>query len=121
MPLQGVQMSDSIRRKLPGGKTVSTASAYMQGWRDALEPLCILTGWVIHSFLPDGVLIMSPDMKHKQTVTREFIEAYNVGTKIFPVRPNGPMVIKQEGQINDPTSRELRNDTRAQGAPRRDH
>jgi len=72
-------MSDSIKRRVPGGRIVTTAQAYCNGWRTYAEPIATLTGWAIHSFGHDHVKLVSPDYKNTQVIGLEFIEA------LFPV------------------------------------
>jgi hypothetical protein len=72
-------MSDSIKRRVPGGRIVTTAQAYCNGWRTYAEPIATLTGWAIHSFGHDHVKLVSPDYKNTQIIGLEFIEA------LFPV------------------------------------
>jgi hypothetical protein len=71
-------MSDSIKRRIPGGNFVTTAKAYCDGWRRYAEPVAAMTGWSIHSFAKD-IKFVSPDYKHTQSMSIEFIEA------LFPV------------------------------------
>ena len=77
-------MTDSIKRRIPGGKFTSTAKAYCDGWRRYAEPVAAMTGWAIHSFGKD-IKFVSPDYQHTQSMSIEFIEA------LFPViRPKAP-------------------------------
>ena len=71
-------MTDSIKRRIPGGKFTSTAKAYCDGWRRYAEPVAAMTGWAIHSFGKD-IKFVSPDYQHTQSMSIEFIEA------LFPV------------------------------------
>lgn len=103
-------MTDSIKRRCPGGKVVSTAGAYMQAWREALRPFLERTGWVIHSFLPDGVLLMDRAMKHKQAISLEF---FDVVANSFDAHEKACTVVREGKVTDDQDSRELRNDERA--------
>ena len=102
-------MTDSIKRRAPGGKVVSTAGAYMTAWREALRPLLARTGWVIHSFLPEGVLLMDPSMKHKQAISLEF---FNVVANSFDAHVKACMVASEGKVADDPNPREPSNDRR---------
>lgn len=103
--LQGPPMTDSIKRRLPGGRVVSTAAGYMSGWRAALEPLLATTGWTIHSFLDGAVVLMSADMKHKQRISLEFFEALQKALHVVPFA----CTVEEEGKVtDDSTPRKLR-------------
>lgn len=75
---QGEPMSDSIKRILPGGKVVTSLSAFAEGWRVAMVPILSASGWKLHSFSSDGVKLVSPDSKKTQVLSREFVEAISV-------------------------------------------
>ena len=103
-------MTDSIKRRAPGGKIVSTAGAYMAAWREALRPLLARTGWLIHSFTEHGVLLMDPSMKHKQAISLEF---FDVVANSFDAHVKA-CIVAQEGKVQDDQGEgKLRNDDRA--------
>jgi len=64
-----------IKRDVPGGKSVVGAKAYCDAWRRYAEPVAAMLGWPIHSFRNGCVRFVSPDHKHTQDISLEFIEA----------------------------------------------
>ncbi len=71
--------SPVIKRRVPGGRMVEGAKAYCDAWRKYAEPVAAMTGWPIHSFASGHIVLVSPDYKHTQAISLEFIEA------LFPV------------------------------------
>lgn len=72
---QGDTMSDSVKRTLPGGRVVTSTSAFADGWRAYIAPILEASGWRVHSFEIAAVKLVSPDSTKTQVLTRAFVEA----------------------------------------------